>query len=202
MKKLKNIVLIIILILLTPIIFISLVITIDSYIHKDKIPSFFGWKPFIVLSGSMESQINVGDIVVVKEIETNKLKEGDVIAFRNGDIVIIHRIIEKEENAGKIQYITKGDNNNVKDKGKVQEEQIEGIYKFKIIKLGNIAMFIQTPLGAIALISTPVILLLIMYIDENRKEKEYVEQKEKELNDMIEEIKRLKRQSEEFAKRK
>ena len=202
MKKLKNIVLIIILILLTPIIFISLVITIDSYIHKDKIPSFFGWKPFIVLSGSMESQINVGDIVVVKEIETNKLKEGDVIAFRNGDIVIIHRIIEKEENAGKIQYITKGDNNNVKDKGKVQEEQIEGIYKFKIIKLGNIAMFIQTPLGAIALISTPVILLLIIYIDENRKEKEYVEQKEKELNDMIEEIKRLKRQSEEFAKRK
>lgn len=202
MKKLKNIVLIIILILLTPIIFISLVITIDSYIHKDKIPSFFGWKPFIVLSGSMESQINVGDIVVVKEIETNKLKEGDVIAFRNGDIVIIHRIIEKEENAGKIQYITKGDNNNVKDKGKVQEEQIEGIYKFKIIKLGNIAIFIQTPLGAIALISTPVILLLIMYIDENRKEKEYVEQKEKELNDMIEEIKRLKRQSEEFAKRK
>ena len=202
MKKLKNIVLIIILILLTPIIFISLVITIDSYIHKDKIPSFFGWKPFIVLSGSMESQINVGDIVVVKEIETNKLKEGDVIAFRNGDIVIIHRIIEKEENAGKIQYITKGDNNNVKDKGKVQEDQIEGIYEFKIIKLGNIAMFIQTPLGAIALISIPVILLLIMYIDENRKEKEYVEQKEKELNDMVEEIKRLKRQNEEFAKRK
>jgi len=56
MQKAKKILSILILIILIPILLISLVILINSYISPNEVPSFFGWKPFIVLSGSMETQ--------------------------------------------------------------------------------------------------------------------------------------------------
>lgn len=98
----------------------------DSYTHPDEVPSFFGWKPFIVLSGSMETQISAGDIVVVKEIDTNELKKGDIIAFKDGNIVITHRIDEVTEIDGKTQYITKGDSRRLYSISYVLIEQVEG----------------------------------------------------------------------------
>ena len=92
MQKFKKIISIVILLVLIPILFMSMVILINSYTHPNKIPSFCGWKPFIVLSGSMETQISVGDVVVVKEVDTNTLKKGDIIAFNENNIVITHRI--------------------------------------------------------------------------------------------------------------
>ena len=59
MKKIKMIILSVLLILLLPIILINSVIIVNSYIKPNEIPSFFGWKPFIVLSGSMETQIKI-----------------------------------------------------------------------------------------------------------------------------------------------
>ena len=57
MKKLKVILSIVAIVILIPILFISGVILINSYIKPNEIPSFFGYKPFIVLSGSMETEI-------------------------------------------------------------------------------------------------------------------------------------------------
>ena len=102
MKKVKTIIVIILLILLLPIIIVNSVIIVNSYMNPDKIPSFCGWKPFIVLSGSMETQIKTGDLVIVKETDNEKLKEGDIIAFRNNAVVVTHRIVEKIEDEGKI----------------------------------------------------------------------------------------------------
>ena len=76
MKKVKTIIVIILLILLLPIIIVNSVIIVNSYMNPDKIPSFCGWKPFIVLSGSMETQIKTGDLVIVKETDNeNKRKQ-------------------------------------------------------------------------------------------------------------------------------
>ena len=161
-KKIKIIINIIIIIIIIPIFLINAIILINSFMYPDEIPSFFGWKPFIVLSGSMETEIYAGDIAVVKEVNTEDLKKGDIIAFKNGDIVITHRIEEIIEENGQTKYITKGDNNNIVDSEYVFQEQIEGIYKFKISRLGNLAMFIQTPIGMLVCLSIPIILLLLM----------------------------------------
>ena len=152
---------------------VSLVILINSYIKPDEVPSFFGWKPFIVLSDSMETQILSGDVVVVKQINTNTLKEGDIISFKENDIVITHRIVEIINEEGTIKYITKGDNNNVKDTEYVLPEQVEGIYKFKISRLGNLAMFIQTPVGMIVCLSIPILLLMIVELKEPKKDNDF-----------------------------
>lgn len=201
MQKIKKAISIIVILILIPILLISIVILVDSHTHPDEVPSFWGWKPFIVLSGSMETQISAGDIVVVKEIDTNELKKGDIIAFKDGNIVITHRIDEVTEIDGKTQYITKGDNNNTQDIGYVSPEQIEGVFKFKVSRLGNLAMFIQTPLGMIVCLSIPIIIIILLQTADSKKEKEELISKLNKQSKMEEEIEKLKKQNEELMKK-
>ena len=176
---LKKVISIIVLIILLPILFINGVILINSFTNPDEIPSFFGWKPFIVLSGSMETEIFAGDVAVVKE--TDSFKKGDIIAFKTDeDLVITHRIVEIIEEDGQTKYITKGDNNNTEDNGYVLPEQIEGIYQFKMSRVGNMAMFVQTPIGMVTCLSIPIIILVLLQAKESKKDKEYMEAKGKQ----------------------
>lgn len=201
MQIFKKIISIIILIILITILFVSGTILIDSCLHPDEVPSFFGWKPFIVLSGSMETQISAGDIVVVKEIDTQNLKKGDIIAFKEDDVVITHRIDEVEEKDGQVQYITKGDNNKAQDIGSVLPNQIEGVFKFKISRLGNLAMFVQTPLGMIVCLSIPIIIIILLQTADSKKEKEKLISKLNKQSEMEDEIEKLKKQNEELMKK-
>ena len=201
MQKIKKIFSILILIILIPILVVSSVILINSYKYPDKVPSFFGWKPFIVLSGSMESEISVGDIVVVKEVDTSKLKKGDIIAFKQNEVVITHRIDEIKNEDGITKYITKGDNNNTQDKGYVLPEQIEGVFQYKVSRLGNLAMFVQTPIGMIVCLSIPVIILVVIQLNDNKKDKELIDEKMSKQKEMEKEIEKLKKQNEELKKK-
>ena len=201
MGKLKKAVSIIILIILIPILFVNGVILVNSFIHPDEIPSFFGWKPFIVLSGSMETEIDAGDVAVVKETDTASLKKGDIIAFKSGEIVITHRIYDIIQEEGETRYITKGDNNNAEDNGYVLPEQIEGVYQFKISRLGNIEMFIQTPIGMIVCLSIPFIILVLVQIVDSKRNQKYIEEKGNKQKIMEEEIERLKKENEELMKK-
>ncbi len=170
MKKVKlnplNIVLIVILI---PVVFFCSVIFVNSLIKPDEVPSFFGWKPFIVLTGSMETQIFAGDVAVVKEVDIDVIKENDIIAFKQNDIVTTHRVVEIIEESGKKKFITKGDNNNTLDDGYVLEDGIEGKYQFDIPKLGTVLMFIQKPSGFIICIFTILTFGLIYILIRNQK---------------------------------
>ena len=201
MGKLKKVVSIIILIILIPILFVNGVILVNSFIHPDEIPSFFGWKPFIVLSGSMETEIDAGDVAVVKETDTASLKKGDIIAFKSGEIVITHRIYDIIQEEGETRYITKGDNNNAEDNGYVLPEQIEGVYQFKISRLGNIEMFIQTPIGMIVCLSIPFIILVLVQIVDSKRNQKYIEEKGNKQKIMEEENERLKKENEELMKK-
>ena len=199
MKKLISIIIIVILL---PILFVNSVIILNSIIHPGEIPSFFGWKPFIVLSGSMESEIFPGDLAIVKDVGTEGLKINDVIAFRSEDIVVTHRIVEIKNENGTLKYKTKGDNNNSQDVGYVLPEQVEGLYKFKISKLGNLAMFIQTPTGIISCLSIPLLLLVLLHMKEIKEDKKYINEKANQQKKMEEEIEELKKKNEELQKEK
>ena len=204
MKKFKKIISIIVLILLFPVLIVNSVILVNSYIKPNEIPSFMGWKPFIVLSGSMETEIKTGDIVVVKEIAEEEIKKNDIIAFKDNGIVITHRVIEIIDNDGSgiTKYITKGDNNNVKDNGYVIGSQIEGIYKFRIEGLGNLAIFLQTPIGMLVCLSIPFGMLLLIQMSDNKKIQEEQKKKYKKEKELEKEIERLKSQNEELKNKK
>ncbi len=108
------------------ILLISATVLFKANKYPDKVPDVLGYKPMIVLSGSMETSIHTGDLVFVKIVDTTTLKEGDVIAFRNEeDTVTTHRIVEIVYENGKQYFRTKGDANNTEDLNLVEMESEE-----------------------------------------------------------------------------
>lgn len=145
----------------------NLTIIIKGTVNPKKPPSVFGVTPLVVMSGSMsgdaEDHIEVGDLIFSSKTEPAKLQVGDVISFMESETTVVtHRIIEvgKTED-GKIQWITKGDANNAEDKKPVTEDQLVGVYKMRIPKAGDFAMFMQTSLGMIIFVGIPLFAFII-----------------------------------------
>ena len=145
----------------------NLTIIIKGTVNPKTPPSVFGVTPLVVMSGSMsgdaEDHIEVGDLILSSKAEPAKLQVGDVISFMESETTVVtHRIIEvgKTED-GKIQWITKGDANNTEDKKPVTEDQLVGVYKMRIPKAGDFAMFMQTSLGMIIFVGIPLFAFII-----------------------------------------
>lgn len=170
MKALFKVLKITVISILSIILVINIYIMVQANVSPDKVPSVFGYKPFVVLSGSMESEISVGDLVFVKNVDVNTLKTNDIIAFRdNENLVTTHRIVDEIKIDNKRCFKTKGDSNNEEDEGTVCEKQIEGKYQGKIAKIGNVIIFIQKPLGfTVMMLSILIVCILIYFIFSNR----------------------------------
>lgn len=99
---------------------------------------YFKYYAIAVASGSMSPVFDKGDVVVVEKIKDNygDLKEGDIIAFKYNNVVVIHRIINIIKDDGKYYFYTKGDANNVADNYSVEEEMIVGVVKIWVPYVG------------------------------------------------------------------
>lgn len=151
------------------ILLINIIIIIKSKINPNEVPGIFGYKPFVVTSGSMEKEIGVGDLVFVKTTNPNELEVNDIIAFRDTEnFVTTHRIVEKLDIQNKTCFRTKGDANNTIDDMSVCEGQIEGKYVFKISLLGNVILFIQEPLGFIVMMLIILIIGMFIFFGTNK----------------------------------
>lgn len=195
-KKTGLILKIIFFIITIPLLTISLIIMIKARMYPDKVPDVFGYKPMIVLSGSMETSIYTGDLVFVKMVDPSTLNENDIIAFRNEtNTVTTHRIIEIINENGNRLFRTKGDNNSSSDISPVSSEVIEGVYVSKISGLGNVLMFLKEPKSLIILLLFTLVLGLIwiqvMEKNENREKQKEDEKYRKE----FEEFKKMKQQT-------
>ena len=66
---------IILCVILIPIIVVNIVLIVNTYIHPDKIPGVFGYRPVIVLSGSMEPEFMIGDLIFIQDVDTEQLQK-------------------------------------------------------------------------------------------------------------------------------
>ncbi len=156
--KLKNIANIILKTISILIIILLIITIIRSLVFKKT--DIFGYRVYLIMSGSMEQEISVEDAILVRE--TNQLLKGDIIAFQNGNSVTVHRIVNIKTEGNKKLYQTKGDNNNIEDSNLVEQNQIKGKYVMKISGLGKIAMFFKRNL--IFVILSLVILTAVFII--------------------------------------
>lgn len=161
MKKILYYILFLVIVL--PFLIFNLTLIIKSKLYPDKIADFMGYKPFIVMSGSMETTINIGDLVIVKKVNSSSIHTGDIIAFKNGNIVISHRVKEVINDSGIYKFKTKGDNNNVADDFIVSSDAIEGIFVNKIPGLGSILLFLGKPIGLLMVILVIIIVSTALY---------------------------------------
>ncbi len=184
-------------IIIIPVLIISIIIIYKANKYPDKIPDIFGYKPMIVLTGSMEGTINTGDLVFVKVVDTNTLKKGDIIAFRNEkNTVTTHRIVEVMEANGSKLFTTKGDANNAEDANIVKSSEVEGIYVSRIGKLGNFLMFVQQPIGLVVILLVILVVgLICLQIVNKLEDKKLSKEEEKERKEFLE-YKKMKEEQE------
>ena len=160
------------------ILFGILLVLIISYIcyckliKKENNIKVLGISQYIVMTGSMEPNYNIGDIVIDKEIKKEEIKVGDVITFSESDgkSVITHRIIDIIEKDGETYYQTKGDNNSSPDQDLVSYNQIQVKAIYKLDKIGLVLRSFTTGTGIIIL----ALIIILGYMKSDRKEKKRI----------------------------
>lgn len=142
-----------------------------KFIKKQNSVKFLGISQYVVMTGSMVPNYNIGDIIIDKEIKKDEIKEGDVITYSVGDgrSTVSHRIIEIIEKDGETYYKTKGDNNESPDDDLVKFSQIQGKAIYKIDKIGIIIKEATTGTGVVI-----IILILILIYLKNSKQDEKI----------------------------
>lgn len=122
--------------------------TIGSILLIWFIVGVFSVYPSVIATGSMEPIIKPGDVILLEKMKDEKdieaLKTGDVIQFKRENILITHRIVEVLEEEGIPAYRTKGDNNSAEDREIVKAEDVKGILKKVVPKIGWPTLILKT----------------------------------------------------------
>ncbi len=133
-------------------------------------PLILGYRPVVVLSGSMEPTYKVGSVIYYKDTPFEEIEVGDPITFHGEDseVLVTHRVVEKLE--AERAFGTEGDANGSRDPGNVSYENVVGeATKFCIPYAGYFVNYGRQPAAMIAMAA---ILLLSMLADRLCKEEE------------------------------
>ncbi|HWP97046.1 MAG TPA: signal peptidase I [Syntrophomonadaceae bacterium] len=103
----------------------------------------FSYYPRVILSGSMQPGINIGDIVIINRVPGEQVKVNDIILFPLGNMQVSHRVVAVQEVENKRFFITKGDANQDPEKDPVYEKQVLGKVVFVAPKLGWITLWLR-----------------------------------------------------------
>ncbi len=155
-----------------------------------------GFQCYNVISPSMEPEYMVGDLIYVKDVDPTTIKEGDVITFIvNEDLVVgTHRVVRVD--AGNQRFYTKGDANQIEDQNPVHFNNVIGVPKFSIPKLGYVSDFVQNPPGMYITIGIGILLILAVFLPDmfgkKKDENEEVAAVQTEIDTAAEENEKLK----------
>lgn len=157
-------------ILLTVLLAFLLLLNVTTLVRKgisgNPRPTVFGFYSAVVVSGSMEPEISVNDMVISQN--QKDYGPGDVITYESGSSLVTHRIIEAAEGG----FTTKGDANNTPDMDTVFKEQIIGKVVWKIPQIGLVIKYLQTPLGMLCLVLIGVLLIAVPgWLERKKAEK-------------------------------
>ena len=133
---------------------------IQKFILHEPVPSFAGYSHLIVTTGSMESEISAGDLIIIKD--TGNYKNGDIITFlHEGETTpTTHRIIYTYGDV----YVTKGDANNTTDIRSVHISEVKGEVVSIIPNLGLFLEWIKSGGGLIYVVGVILIIAAGVYV--------------------------------------
>ncbi len=165
-ELIKNIILIIIVLVSVQIGWQILKLTLNTQVPLAYVPS-----------KSMEPTLKVGDLVVIKGVLPQEIKEGSIIVFYvpghygEDEYRIVHRVIKIVNLGEELGFETKGDNNPISDYyrwGYIPSSYVIGIVIYRIPYVGYAALGIRKPIG-ILIVSLLIIVLLFSELFETKK---------------------------------
>lgn len=148
----------------------------------NQLPMPFGIGAAVVLSGSMEPELEINDVIIVRE--TDSYEVGDIVVYQSGQTLIVHRIIVKDGET----IITQGDANNAAD-APIEICAVKGKVIARVPGLGPVVNALKTPAGILIMLIAAFALAELSF----RKERE---KGEKELEAIKAEIRQLREKQE------
>ncbi len=138
--------------------------------------SIAGYRIFRVITGSMEPEYDVGEVVISKEVPAKDIKVGDDIVYigRYGEYsgkIIMHSVIaiDKDEN-GNYNFHAKGLHSSSVEDPQIKESQIYGVVKYKS-KILTVLYKLATNIYTVFVIILVLVLNVFIAFTGNRKEK-------------------------------
>lgn len=145
-------------------------------------PMPFGYGMAVVLSGSMEPELSVDDVIIIKE--TGDYVLGDTVVFQSGTVPVVHRIIDIDGET----VTTQGIANNSPD-DPITMDMIKGELVGVIPGAGSAIRTVKTPAGVLIILAIAFFLLELSYRKEKQKD-------DADLDSIKDEIRRLKAEQE------
>ena len=151
-----------------------------AHLAGNQVPMPFGVGASVVLSGSMEPALSVGDLLLLKQEES--YQPGQIVVYQSGSIAVVHRLTAIDADTA----VTQGDANDSPD-APIPVAAIKGRVAMAIPGVGHLVWALKTPAGIAVTLAAAVVLLELSF----RREKE---QKQEELDAIKEEIRRLQKE--------
>ena len=169
-SKIKNICIVI----LSIILFVYLVLFVNSLMKNEKV-GFFNIRFYIMPADSVEMDLYEGDLVIARTIKPDKVKENDKVLYRKDNIIGVNSVSSVENKNGNVSISVKGNKSTGNDN--IDNAQIIGKVTGKIRRMGNVAMFIQSPLGTMNVILLVACVIIIIRKISKKTEKNANEEK-------------------------
>lgn len=124
-----------------------------------------GYSVLWVETGSMEKAIPTSSFILVKESDGTNVKVNDIITYKSPDpslpegATITHRVININADG---TFVTKGDNNPIKDFYSVSPSDVEDIYVRNLPFMSFFGRLYSTPYGFASTLGVLIIVFAIM----------------------------------------
>jgi len=126
---------------------------------------FFGFSYYEVLTGSMESMIPRGSLVVARQVPSGQIKTGDVITFlRSDEESVTHQVIDivpDFNGSGALGFQTKGTDNLEPDPDIVAAANVLGVVKLHVPVLGFTLRWVSDNMKYVFILFILIILISI-----------------------------------------
>lgn len=121
----------------------------------------FGFRPVILVSGSMAPTAPEGSLIVVADVPAADVEVDDIVVMdRGSDMLVTHRIIELSEVDGRLLAVTKGDANPTPDPVDYEILGSQRIVTLVVPVLGSLLLPIAGSLALGVLVSGAVMAVL------------------------------------------
>ena len=176
------------------VILLAVVIVMFNARISGEAPSVFGYQVFRVSSGSMEPELMVGDVIIVKEAEVSDIQKGDIVTYKGEegefrDKFITHKMIEDPQLVdGKYVFHTQGIYEGAVPDPEWYEDQLLGEYVYTVPYIDSVYNFFLKPYGLVTFVLIIIVLfgyelisLIVSYntLDEIDEQEEKAEKADK-----------------------
>lgn len=121
-----------------------------------------GYRPLVVMSGSMRPALQPGDIAVVEVIPAHEARLGDVVSFRDpsrAQVLVTHRVVAAHEAGAQISFITQGDANTAGEQWTIEAGGSIGRLAVRIPLVGRLVLIPGRPGVRMALVAGALLVL-------------------------------------------